>query len=101
MIEQRRFCLQGQHPVDYLEQHGVFCLDDVRIHLGRLGEADEGKGTRLTSLNRESLIFWIANYTPEKYHGEWVEADVLLDAGLCVAERELDTEGRVYASVAS
>ena len=28
---------------------------------------------------------------------KWMEKDVLLDAGLCVAERELDTEGRVYS----
>jgi hypothetical protein len=76
MKTERRFCLEGQHPVDYLEEHGVFCSDEVRIHLGKLGEADEGKGTRLTSLDKESLLWWIANYTPEKYHGEWVEADV-------------------------
>jgi hypothetical protein len=35
----RDFCL-GTNPVDYLEEHGVFCLDDVRIHLGRLGETE-------------------------------------------------------------
>ena len=34
----RDFCL-GTNPVDYLEEHGVFCLD-VRIHLGRLGETE-------------------------------------------------------------
>ena len=93
----RDFCL-GSSPVDYLEERGLF-WPDVAIHLGQLGEADNGRGTRLGSLNEESLRFWIANYTPEKYHGEWVEKDVLLDAGLCVAEREMDTEGRVYAKV--
>jgi len=90
----RQFCI-GSNPVDYLEEHGEF-WPDVRIHLGQLGEADEGRGTRLGSLNEESLRFWIQNYTPEKYHGEWVEKDVLLDAGLCVAEREMNTEGRIY-----
>jgi len=90
----RQFCL-GSNPVDYLEEHGEF-WPDVRIHLGQLGEADEGRGTRLGSLNPESLRFWVASYHPEKYHGQWVEADVLLDAGLCVAEREMNTEGRIY-----
>ena len=93
----RDFCL-GSSPVDYLEERGLF-WPDVAIHLRQLGEADEGRGTRLGSLNEESLRFWIQNYTPEKYHGQWVEADVLLDAALCVAEREMDMEGRVYARV--
>ena len=94
----RDFCL-GTNPVDYLEEHGVFCLDDVRIHLGRLGEADEGKGTRLTSLNKAQLEFWVENYQPEKYHGEWVEKDLLLDAALCAISKEwsMPEEGRVYS----
>jgi hypothetical protein len=96
MSEGRQFCLAGIHPVDYLEQHGVFCLDDVRIHLGKLGEADNGKGTRLGSLNEESLLFWIEHYKPEKYHGTWIEEDIMLDAALCCAQRELDVDGRVY-----
>jgi len=97
MICERKFCL-GSNPVDYLEEHGEV-WENVAIHLGQLGEADEGRGTRLGSLDKESLRFWIVNYTPEKYHGQWVEADVLLDAGLCVAEREMNTEGRVYANL--
>jgi hypothetical protein len=46
-------------------------------------------------LDKESLLWWIANYRPEKYHGEWVEKDVLLDAALCVAERELERAFRL------
>ena len=63
----------------------MFDWRDVQIHLGQLGEAENGKGTRLGSLNKPQLMFWIANYKPEKYHGEWVEKDLLLDAALSVA----------------
>ena len=95
MICERKFCLES-NPVDYIEQRGEV-WQHVAIHLGDLGKVDEGKGTRLGSLNEESLRFWIANYTPVKVHGQWNEKDVLLDPALCVAERELDTEeGRVY-----
>jgi hypothetical protein len=67
----RQFCL-GSSPVDYLEERGLF-WPDVAIHLGQLGKADNGRGTRLGSLNEESLRFWIANYTPVKVHGQWLE----------------------------
>ena len=94
MTCERQFCL-GTNPVDHLEERGLF-WPDVRIHLGKLGEADNGKGTRLGSLNEESLLFWIEHYKPEKYHGTWIEEDIMLDAALCCAQRELDVDGRVY-----
>lgn len=100
MTEVRQFCLGGVHPVDYLEAHGFFHWRDVRIHLGELGLADNGKGTRLGSLNKAQLAFWTENYKPEKYHGEWVEKDLLLDAALCVISKEWSEpeEGRVYST---
>ena len=93
----RQFCLDV-HPVDYLEERGVFHWREVRIHLGQLGLADNGKGTRLGSLNKAQLEFWVENYQPEKYHGEWVEKDLLLDAALCVISKEwsMPEEDRVY-----
>jgi hypothetical protein len=97
----RQFILADEaHPVDFLEEHGVKHWSDVRIHFGKLGPSDENKsGTALARLDKDDVLWWADNWQPKKYKGKWEERDLMLDAALCaaVAEFQSDREGgRVY-----
>lgn len=70
-------------PSDILEQEGIDGWRKVKIHFGKQS------GTPLGKLPRNSLDWWIENYTPKPYKGTWQEKDLLLDAGLCLASAEL------------
>jgi hypothetical protein len=73
-------------PADILEQEGIDGWRKVKIHFGKQS------GTPLGKLPRNSLDWWIENYTPKPYKGTWQEKDLLLDAGLCLASAELSRD---------
>jgi hypothetical protein len=73
-------------PSDILEQEGIDGWRKVKIHFGKQS------GTPLGKLPRNSLDWWIENYTPKPYKGTWQEKDLLLDAGLCLASAELSRD---------
>ena len=86
-IEQRRFCLEDQHPIDYLEQRG-FHWRDIPDTLGR----------PLGSLRKKTLLRLMERWRPEKVGGEHSVGDIMLDAALYAACQELNpnNEDRTY-----
>lgn len=71
-------------PVEYLEQEGVQRWQDVVFHFGK-----KSKGTALGDIDTDTLAWWITNYKPEKFRGNWNDKDLLLDAALCVAHADM------------
>lgn len=69
-------------PKDVLEQDGYTDWRQVPIHFG------EQRATPLGKLTKKSLSFWM-KWEPRQFQGEWNEKDILLDAALTLASREL------------
>jgi hypothetical protein len=74
---------EGTDPNDLLEQEGYDNWREVEIHFG------EKKGKVLGKLPQKSLAWWVQNWTPKPFRGTWDEKDLLLDAALVLAGREL------------
>ena len=73
----------GTDVADLLEQDGYDNWREVEIHFG------QHKGKLLGKLPQKSLAWWVNNWTPKPYRGTWDEKDLLLDAALVLAGREL------------
>ena len=73
----------GTDPADLLEQEGYDNWREVEIHFG------QHKGKLLGKLPQKSLAWWVTNWTPKPYRGTWDETDLVLDAALVLAGREL------------
>jgi hypothetical protein len=73
----------GLDPHDLLEQEGYENWRHVVIHFGKK------KGAQLGKLPAKSLVWWITEWHPEQYKGNWNEKDLLLDAALCLAHQEM------------
>jgi len=71
-------------PADLLEQSGYTNWRKVKIHFG------ESLHKTLGSLSQKVLHGWITCWKPEPYRGTWNEADLLLDAALCLASQEME-----------
>jgi hypothetical protein len=70
-------------PTDMLAQDGFENWREVKIHWG------DQKGTALRDLNAKSLKWWITDWHPKMWRGKWNGKDLLLDAALVLASREL------------
>lgn len=73
----------GTDPDDLLEQEGYDNWREVEIHFG------QHKGKLLGKLPQKSLAWWVNNWTPKPYRGTWDEKDLVLDAALVLAGKEL------------
>lgn len=81
--DEREFIMAGSMSAeDYLDQEGV-AWGEVQIHFGTK------KGTALGDMEPEDVSWWVNNWTPKKFKGKWEEPTILLDAALCVAQKEL------------
>lgn len=68
---------------DLLQQEGHDNWRTVRIHFGKQ------RGSALGEITAKSLVWWITSWAPEKYRNRWNAKDLLLDAALCLAHREM------------
>src|SRR5215471_1295733 len=73
----------GTDPADLLEQEGYDNWREVAIHFG------QHEGKVLGKLPQKSLAWWIENYETKAYKSTWNDKDLLLDAALVLASREL------------
>lgn len=74
---------EGSDPIDLLEQEGIDNWRHVVIHFGKK------KGEVLGKMSRTNLSWWVKSWTPKPFHGTWDEKDLILDAALVLASREL------------
>jgi ERF superfamily len=73
-------------PKEALEQDGYENWRQVPIHFGKQ------KATPLGKLGTKSLAWWVNEWQPKPYKGTWNEQDLLLDAALVLASKELSGE---------
>jgi hypothetical protein len=69
---------------DLLEQEGYENWRQVAVHFGKK------KGNQLGKMTAKDLLWWVQNWTPEKYKGAWNTKDLLLDAALVLASEEME-----------
>lgn len=82
----RKPCQTDLSPKDALAQDGYDDWRQVPIHFGKQ------KATPLGKLGTKSLAWWVKEWEPKPYKGTWNEKDLLLDAALTLASRELSGE---------
>jgi hypothetical protein len=76
----------AEAPKKILARLGYEAWGEVPVHFGK------NSGVRLEDLETKSLSWYVNKWTPEKWKGRYKEADVLLDAALCLALEELGDE---------
>jgi hypothetical protein len=79
----KREPLTAEPPKKILKRLGYDKWGEVPVHFGK------NKGVMLEDLETRSLAWYVNKWEPTKYKGKYSEADVLLDAAVCLALEEL------------
>lgn len=82
-METRQPAQRDTGVAELLAEAGVEDWRQVVIHWGKQ------KGIALGKVQAKSLVWWITEWHPKPYKGNWSKEDLVLDAALCLAHAEM------------